>query len=112
MFYVTKKTTFAYQIKNMEKIIAENIKRICKSQGKQLKDLAAEMGIDPPSLNRAMYGNPQLSTIEKAALALGVSCKSLFEPINEDSMEGYVKVGGKIYQFNSREELEQIINNK
>lgn len=95
----------------MEKIIAENIKRICKAQGIQLKDLAAEMGIDPPSLNRAMYGNPQLSTLEKAALALGVSCKSLFEPINADSMEGYIKVGGKIYQFNSREELEQIINN-
>ncbi|NDW13524.1 XRE family transcriptional regulator [Bacteroides sp. 214] len=96
----------------MEKIIAENIKRICKEQGKQLKDLAAEMGIDPPSLNRAMYGNPQLSTLEKAAFALGVSCKSLFEPINEDSMEGYIKVGSKIYQFNSKEELEFIINKR
>lgn len=94
----------------MEKVIAENIKRICKEQGKQLKDLAAEMGIDPPSLNRAMYGNPQLSTIEKAASALGVSCKTLFESLNNNDMEGFIKIGGKIYQFSSRKELESIIN--
>lgn len=110
LYFRTIMCIFAVKIRNMEKIIAENIKRICKAQGKQLKDLAVEMGIDPPSLNRAMYGNPQLSTIEKAAAALGVSCKSLFEPINESSIEGYLKMGGKIYQFNSREELESIIN--
>ena len=38
----------------MEKILAENVKRLCKEQNKQLKDLAADMGIDPASLNRAM----------------------------------------------------------
>lgn len=112
MYFRTKKTTFANQIKNMEKVIAENIKRICKEQGKQLKDLAFDMGIDPPSLNRAMYGNPQLSTLEKAASALGISCKSLFESISEDEMEGYIKISGKIHQFNSRKELEFIINKK
>lgn len=96
----------------MEKIFAENIKRLCKERGKQLKDLAADMNVDPPSLNRAMYGNPQLSTIEKAASALGVSCKSLLESINGESMEGYIKIGAKIYQFNSRKELESIINKK
>lgn len=96
----------------MEKIVAENIKRICKEQRKQLKDLAAAIGVDPAALNRAMYGNPQLSTIEKIAMALGVSCKSLFESTNSDNMEGFIKIGGKIYQFSSREELESIINNK
>lgn len=30
----------------MEKILAENVKRLCKEQNKQLKDLAADMGID------------------------------------------------------------------
>lgn len=93
----------------MEKILAENVKRICKDQNKQLKDLAKDMGIDPASLNRAMYGNARLDTIEKIALGLGVSVKSLFEPMY-DNVEGYIKVNGKIYQFNSREELNQILS--
>ena len=54
----------------MEKVLAENVKRLCKEQKKQLKDLAAEMGVDPASLNRAMYGNARLDTIEKMATAL------------------------------------------
>lgn len=93
----------------MEKVLAENVKRICKAQNKQLKDLAKDMGIDPASLNRAMYGNARLDTIEKIALGLGVSVKSLFEPMY-NNVEGYIKVNGKIYQFNSREELNQILS--
>ena len=38
------------------KILADNVKRICREQGKQLKDLAADMGIDPASLTRALNG--------------------------------------------------------
>ena len=93
----------------MEKILAENVKRICKAQGRQLKDIAAIMEIDPASLTRAMYGNARLDTIEKIAVALGVSVKSLFEPMGEDNIEGYIKVGGKIYQFNNRDELNTIL---
>lgn len=95
----------------MEKILAENVKRLCKQQKKQLKTLAADMGIDPASLNRAMYGNAQLDTIEKMAIALGVPIKSLFAPINDDEVEGYIKIKGKIYQFNSKIELTQLLNN-
>ena len=90
-------------------ILAENIKRICKQQKKQLKDLASDMEIDPASLNRAMYGNARLDTIEKMAIALGVSIKSLFDPIDDDTVEGYIKIKGKIYQFNSKEELEKLL---
>ena len=93
----------------MEKILAEKVKRICKEQGKQLKDLANDMGIDPGSLTRAIYGNARLDTIERMAIALGVSVKTLFEPIEKNSVEGYIKINGKIYQFNSREELNQIL---
>ena len=93
----------------MEKVLAENVKRLCKEQKKQLKDLAAEMGVDPASLNRAMYGNARLDTIEKMATSLGVSIKSLFDPINDDTVEGYIKKKGKIYQFNSKEELEKLL---
>lgn len=91
----------------MEKLLAENVKRICKAQGKQMKDLAGEMGVDPASLTRAIYGNARLDTIEKIALALGVSASSLLEPT--DKVEGYIKIHGRIYQFNSREELNTIL---
>ena len=91
-------------------ILAENIKRICKQQKKQLKDLASDMEIDPASLNRAMYGNARLDTIQKMANALGVSIRTLFEPLDNDEVEGYIKVKGKIYQFNSREELKKILS--
>ncbi len=95
----------------MERILAENVKRLCKEQGKQLKDLAASMEIDPASLNRAMYGNARLDTIEKIANALGVSIKSLFEQTDDDAIEGYIKIKGKIYQFHNREELDKILRN-
>ena len=93
----------------MERILAENVKRLCKEQGKQLKDLASSMEIDPASLNRAMYGNARLDTIEKIANALGVSIKSLFEQTDDDAIEGYIKIRGKIYQFNNKNELNRIL---
>ena len=93
----------------MEKVLAENVKRICKEQGKQLKDLAKEMRIDPASLTRAIYGNARLDTIERIASALGVSVKSLFD---DNEVEGFIKVRGKIIQFNSKTELIQIFKNK
>ena len=68
------------------------------------------MGVDPASLNRAMYGNARLDTMQKMATALGVSIKSLFDPIDDDTVEGYIKIKGKIYQFNSKKEILKIIN--
>lgn len=93
----------------MEKVLAENIKKLCKEQNKQLKDLAAEMGIDPASLNRAMYGNARLDTIEKMAKALNVSMHKLFIQQNDDIVEGFIRIKGEIYQFSSKEELFQIL---
>ena len=80
----------------MEKVLAENIKKLCKEQNKQLKDLAAEMGIDPASLNRAMYGNARLDTIEKMAKALNVSVQKLFIQQNDDIVEGFIRIKGEI----------------
>ena len=61
-----------------------------------------------------MYGNARLDTIEKMAVALGISIKSLFDPIDDDTVEGYIKIKGKIYQFNDINELNQLLqkNNK
>lgn len=91
----------------MAKIIADNVRRLCKERGKQMKDLAADMGIDPASLTRALNGNARLDTMEKIANALGVSMKSLFEPL--DDVEGFIRIKGKVYQFNSRCELERLL---
>ena len=89
------------------KILADNVKRICREQGKQLKNLAADMGIDPASLTRALNGNARLDTVGKIATTLGVSMKSLFEL--QDEIEGYIRIGERVYQFNSREELDIIL---
>ena len=94
----------------MSKILADNVRRLCKEQGKQMKDLASDMGIDPASLTRALNGNPRLDTVQKIATALDVSMKSLFEPL--DDVEGFIRIRGKVYQFNSREEIENLIFGK
>ena len=88
---------------NMVKILAENVKNICKRQGKQLKDLAADMRIDPASLTRALNGNARMDTVQKIATALGVSMKSLFE--SQDDVDGFIRIRDKVYQFNSKQEL-------
>ena len=92
----------------MNKILADNVRRICKEQGKQMKDLATDMGIDPASLTRALNGNARLDTVQKIAIALGVSMKSLFEPL--DDVEGFIRIRDKVYQFNSRFELTELSN--
>ncbi len=91
----------------MGKIIADNVRRLCKEQGKQMKDLAGDMGIDPASLTRALNGNARLDTVQKIATALGVSLKSLFESL--DDIEGFIRIHGKAYHFNSREELNRLL---
>lgn len=93
----------------MEKILSQNVKRLCKQQGKQMKELAFEMGVDPASLTRAVNGNARLDTIEKIASALHVNIKSLFNQTEEEAVEGFIKIRGNIYQFNSREELMKLL---
>ena len=95
------------KIVRMSKILADNVRRLCKEQSKQMKDLALDMGIDPASLTRALNGNARLDTM-KIATALGVSMKSLFEPL--DDVEGFIRIRDKVYQFNSREELHKLLN--
>ena len=36
--------------------------------------------------------------------------KSLFEPMGDEAVEGFIKIKGKIYQFNCRSELENLLN--
>ena len=92
----------------MENILSQNVRRICREQKIQLKELAAKMGVDPAALTRALGGNARLDTMQKMATALGVSMKSLFEPMND--VEGFIRIGEHVYQFNSRNELNNILN--
>ena len=38
--------------------------------------------------------------------------KGLFEPMGDEAVEGFIKIKGKIYQFNSRFEPENLLNCK
>lgn len=91
----------------MENLLSQNVRRICKEKKIQLKELATKMGVDPAALTRALKGNVRLDTIQKMANALDVSVKSLFEPM--DDVEGFIRIGKQVYQFNSRSELFHII---
>ena len=94
----------------MENLLSQNGRRICKERKLQLKDLAANMGIDPAALTRALGGNCRLDTMQKMANALNVSMKSLFEPMND--VEGYIRIGEQVYQFNNMEELNKLLKEK
>lgn len=72
-----------------------------------MKVLAGKMEVDPAALTRALSGNCRLDTMQKMATALGVSLKSLFEPM--DDVEGFIRIRGKVYQFNSKSELVKLI---
>ena len=73
----------------MEKnILSQNVRRICKERKIQLKELAMKMGVDPSALN--------------------VSLKSLLE--KQDDVEGFIRIRGKVYQFNSRQELNKLLD--
>jgi len=92
----------------MDNILSQNVRRICKEQKIQLKELAAKMGVDPAALTRALSGNARLDTVQKIATSLGVSMKSLFEPLND--VEGFIRIRDRVYQFNSRDELHKLLN--
>ena len=94
----------------MESLLSQNVRRICKERKMQLKELAGKMDVDPAALTRALSGNARLDTMQKIATALGVSLKSLFEPLND--VEGFIRIGNKIFQFNSREELDTLLKEK
>ena len=94
----------------MESLLSQNVRRICKERKIQMKELAGKMDVDPAALTRALSGNCRYDTMQKMATALGVSLKSLFEPI--DDIEGFIRIGEQVYQFNSREELDRLLNKK
>ena len=90
-----------------QNILSQNVRRICRERKIQLKELAERMDVDPSALTRSLSGNTRLDTMQKMASALGVSLKSLLEPY--DDVEGFIRIRGKVYQFNSRSELVELL---
>lgn len=94
----------------MEKTLSTRVKELCSEQGITLKELSEKMGIKPESLSRALSCNPQLSTLENIAKALGVGVAELltggrsYEPLTSDFTALVVK-DGKTYLFHSESEL-------
>lgn len=94
----------------MDKTLSSRVKELCAERGFTLKGLAEKMDIKPESLSRALNGNPQLSTLENIAKALGVGVAELltggrsYEPLTSDFTALVVK-DGKTYLFHSESEL-------
>lgn len=55
------------------------IKELCKQQGITQVELAEKIGISQPSLSLRLK-NPNLSSLEEIAQALGISVRDLFKP--------------------------------
>lgn len=101
---------------NMDKILSFRVKELCSEQGITLKELSEKMGIKPESLSRALNGNPQLSTLENIAKALGVGVAELltgrrsYEPLTSD-ITALVVNGGKTYLFHTKSDLKDWLMN-
>lgn len=94
----------------MDKKLSSRVKELCSEQGITLKGLAEKMDIKPESLSRALNGNPQLSTLENIANALGVNvadlltCRRSHESLTSD-FTALVVDEGKTYLFHSKSDL-------
>lgn len=94
----------------MDKTLSSRVKELCTERGITLKGLAEKMQIKPESLSRALGGNPQLSTLENIAKALGVGVAELltggrsYEPLTSDFTAMIVR-NGETYLFHSESDL-------
>lgn len=87
-------------------LLRKNVASLCEERHLNQKMLAEKAGLPEATVSRALYGNPQLKTVERIAKALDVSIKSLFE--NPDDIEGFILLRGKSYHFNNTQELTAI----
>lgn len=100
---------------NMDKTLSSRVKELCAERGITLKELSERIGIKPESLSRALNGNPQLSTLENIAKALGVGVAELltggrsYEPLTSD-FTALVVDGEKTYLFHTKSELKDWLN--
>lgn len=66
-----------------------NIKKKIKERGLTIEKVAREIGVSKNSLSQTINGNPTFSTLEKIAVALGMTVSEL---LNENDEARYSSV--------------------
>lgn len=68
-------------LKQLQKALGANVKRLRKEQGYSQESFADESGLSQAYLSRVERGvaNPQLDRLQKIALCLGISIAELFQ---------------------------------
>ena len=67
--------------KSLDERISENIKKEIKSCGKKQNEIAAEIGIKPPTLSQYCSGKsqPSLANFSRLCSAIGASADEILE---------------------------------
>lgn len=61
-------------------MIRDNVKLICKMQGRKLSEIAEALNITRQSLHRFLTGSPNLDTVQRIAAALDVPAWIILHP--------------------------------
>ena len=84
------------------------IKELIKEKGLTVAEVALKMGIAPPTLSRAINGNPTVDTLIKLARHLQVDIRELFGDPSKD-LFGLVEYKGCSYKIYSVEGLKRLL---
>jgi transcriptional regulator with XRE-family HTH domain len=84
------------------------IKKLCKDKGIPLGELADKLEINRVTMSRIVNNSADTTTtvLKKIAKILKVEVKELF---TGDSMQGFVKVDGTVYEIESKKDLENLL---
>lgn len=95
------------------------IREAIEQQGMTTKEVADKLNISISALNQNISGNPSVKVLTKIAEAINVPIWELFvtpsEVLNQSinsEVSGYVKVKGAIYEIQSFDDLEKLLNLK
>lgn len=93
------------EIKNT---VRASIKKLIKSKGLTIEEVATRMGITGPALSQTINGNPTIDMLERISTALEVEIRALFEDTGND-LYGLVQYKGSTYKVDSQESLKRLI---
>lgn len=88
--------------------ILQNFDIILRNIGYSTDDVAKKLNITPQSLRTSLRGNPTLARLEAVASALECSISDLLD-LKNDGIFGMVKINGKIFTIQSRQELKGFV---
>ena len=83
------------------------IKRVIKSKGLTVKEVAAKMGIAKENLSVHINGNPSVQVLERIAYAIGCEVGDFFN--TSDDFTAFVRHNKTIHTFDNKEALKEFI---